>query len=136
MASGVCDIASPSCSRRPGKPVYIVEGEKDVEALRALGVEATCTPGGAMKWHKVAECAREAPAGRHVVIVPDKDEGSRACNPGRPRRDGLRGERAALRAAGRQRQGRGGTGVKVTASRFSSSDPNRIRKREAPRGAP
>lgn len=55
------------------KPIYIAEGEKDVDALRALGVEATCNPGGAGKWHYVADCARTALAGRHVVIIPDKD---------------------------------------------------------------
>jgi 5S rRNA maturation endonuclease (ribonuclease M5) len=57
----------------PGEPVYIVEGEKDVDALRALGVEATCNPMGAGKWDHVAELARSVLAGRHVVIIVDKD---------------------------------------------------------------
>lgn len=57
----------------PGEPVYIVEGEKDVDALRALGVEATCNSEGSGKWSRVDERARRALAGRHVVIVADKD---------------------------------------------------------------
>ena len=32
--------------------VFIVEGEKDVETLRALGCVATCNPMGAGKWHE------------------------------------------------------------------------------------
>ena len=30
--------------------VWVVEGEKDVETLRAAGETATCNPGGAGKW--------------------------------------------------------------------------------------
>jgi hypothetical protein len=33
-----------------GKPVFVVEGEKDVHALEELGLTATCNPGGAGKW--------------------------------------------------------------------------------------
>jgi len=32
------------------KSVLIVEGEKDVEAARKLGLVATCNSGGAGKW--------------------------------------------------------------------------------------
>jgi len=35
-----------------GHPVYIAEGEKAVEALRKLGVIATCSPLGAGKWRE------------------------------------------------------------------------------------
>ena len=35
-----------------GKPVWIVEGEKQVDYLRTLGLTATCNPGGAGKWLK------------------------------------------------------------------------------------
>jgi predicted P-loop ATPase len=50
--------------------VYIVEGEKDVDALRRLGLTATCNPGGKLKWPKYF-----APyfAGRRVVVIPDND---------------------------------------------------------------
>lgn len=50
--------------------VYIVEGEKKVEALRAWGLIATCNVGGAGKWK--AEFAIHF-RGRHVVILPDND---------------------------------------------------------------
>ena len=33
-----------------GDGVFVVEGEKDVEALERAGVTATCNPGGAGKW--------------------------------------------------------------------------------------
>lgn len=33
-----------------GYPIWIVEGEKDVQSLEAKGVVATCCPGGAGKW--------------------------------------------------------------------------------------
>lgn len=58
----------------PSKPVYIVEGEKDVHALTSRGLVATTNPGGAGKWHFVADEAKRALAGRHVAIVPDADE--------------------------------------------------------------
>lgn len=51
------------------QPVYIVEGEKDVDALTRLGVVATCNSGGAGKWQ-----IDPAPlAGRDLVILPDND---------------------------------------------------------------
>jgi putative DNA primase/helicase len=53
-----------------GQTVYIVEGEKDVERLRALGVVATCNPMGAGKWQ---EAYSEPLAGAQVVILPDND---------------------------------------------------------------
>lgn len=51
--------------------VLVVEGEKDVETLRGLGLVATCNPGGAGKWKP-----EYSPflAGKHVVILPDNDE--------------------------------------------------------------
>jgi hypothetical protein len=54
--------------------VFIVEGEKDVEALRALGLVATCNPGGAGKWRADYN---EHLRGRHVVVIPDADEPGR-----------------------------------------------------------
>lgn len=63
----------------PAQIVWIVEGEKDVHALEDLGFVATCNPGGAGKWSMVADCAKKALAGRHVVVIADDD--SDAKNP-------------------------------------------------------
>jgi len=53
-----------------GKPLFVVEGEKDVHTLERLGLVATCNPGGAGKWVKAfAPSLREA----DVVILPDND---------------------------------------------------------------
>jgi hypothetical protein len=50
--------------------VYVVEGEKDVHTLEALGVVATTNPGGATKWlPRYSDTLR----GRPVVIIPDND---------------------------------------------------------------
>ncbi len=59
-----------------GEVVYVVEGEKDVQALERAGVVATCNPGGAGKWRKDYTAAL-AGAFR-VVIVADRDEPGRA----------------------------------------------------------
>ena len=53
------------------RPVVIVEGEKDADALAALGIVATTNHGGADNW--TATHAKHL-AGRRVVIVPDADE--------------------------------------------------------------
>jgi hypothetical protein len=53
-----------------GRTVYIVEGEKDVDSLRALGLAATTNPMGAGKWRlEYSEILR----GADVVIVGDND---------------------------------------------------------------
>src|SRR5262249_29612975 len=55
--------------------VYIVEGEKDVENLRAIGLTASCNPGGAGKWRQeYADCFK---ADQFIVIIPDADEPGR-----------------------------------------------------------
>lgn len=63
-------------AREEGRPIYVVEGEKDVHALEALGKTATTNPGGAgaegqNKWmpHHT-----EALAGANVIIISDNDE--------------------------------------------------------------
>ena len=56
------------------RTVYIVEGEKDVEALERRGHLATTNPGGAGKWSAVASVARTALQGRDVVVIADGDE--------------------------------------------------------------
>lgn len=54
----------------PESPVFIVEGERKVDALAALGLVATCNPFGAGKWPHDFACHLE---GRHVIILPDND---------------------------------------------------------------
>ena len=58
----------------PTEPVFVPEGEKDVDRLRALGLTATTSPQGAGKWSKTD---RGALAGRHVVVLPDDDQPGR-----------------------------------------------------------
>jgi len=54
--------------------VYIVEGEKDADALQALGLVATCNAMGAGKWRdSYTKVLRDA----HVVILPDNDDPGR-----------------------------------------------------------
>ena len=53
------------------QPIYLVEGEKDVENLRNLGLVATCNRGGAGKWDDAyTEQLRNA----FVVLLPDNDK--------------------------------------------------------------
>ena len=52
--------------------VFVCEGEKDVDNLRALGLPATCNPGGAGKWGKLSDDS--ILHGKRVVIIPDRDE--------------------------------------------------------------
>jgi RecA/RadA recombinase len=53
----------------PG-PVYVCEGERDVDALTSLGATATTNAGGAGKWDASFSTALR---GRNVVILPDND---------------------------------------------------------------
>lgn len=55
---------------REGFPVYIVEGEKDVETLRKLGYTAT-TAGGVNDWKKDFS---HYFTGAKVIILPDNDD--------------------------------------------------------------
>jgi hypothetical protein len=52
------------------KPIFVVEGEKDVDRLAALGLVATTNAGGAGKWRP-----EFAPifAGADVILIPDND---------------------------------------------------------------
>lgn len=56
------------------QPVFIVEGEKDVDRLRSLGLVATTNAGGACKWR---DEYNEVLKGRDVVILPDNDRPGR-----------------------------------------------------------
>lgn len=51
--------------------VFLVEGEKDANALVAIGLESTTNPLGAGKW---LSDYNPSLAGKHVVIIPDADE--------------------------------------------------------------
>jgi replicative DNA helicase len=57
--------------KRAGKTIWVVEGEKDAETLRALGEVATTCPMGAGKWR---DEYTETLLGSSVVIVADRDE--------------------------------------------------------------
>jgi predicted P-loop ATPase/5S rRNA maturation endonuclease (ribonuclease M5) len=59
---------------KAGATIFVVEGEKDVEAARSLSLVATCNPMGAGKWRD--EYA-EALVGARVVVIADKDEPGR-----------------------------------------------------------
>ena len=55
-----------------GRTVYVCEGEKDADALAALGLVATCNVGGAGrgKWRDEYSQYLE---GAHVIVVADRD---------------------------------------------------------------
>ncbi|MEW6351994.1 MAG: DUF927 domain-containing protein [Thermodesulfobacteriota bacterium] len=55
---------------KAGRRIFLVEGEKDVENLVAIGLDATCNPMGAGKWR--AEY-NESLRGASVIILPDND---------------------------------------------------------------
>lgn len=58
----------------PTALVYLVEGEKHVDALYDLGLVATTNPQGGNQWRaEYAEQLRD----RHVVVLPDNDETGR-----------------------------------------------------------
>lgn len=58
-----------------GVPIYLVEGEKDVETLRAAGLVATCNAMGAGKWEEdYSESLKDA----IVRVLPDNDTPGKA----------------------------------------------------------
>ncbi|MCH8852369.1 MAG: DUF3987 domain-containing protein [Planctomycetes bacterium] len=54
-----------------GRWVFIVEGEKDADRLRSLGMIATTNPAGAGKWNKVDHTPLR---NRKVAVLPDNDD--------------------------------------------------------------
>lgn len=61
------ELLSPKTRKQP---VFVCEGEKDVEILMSLGFVATCGPYGSSQWlHEWSGIL----AGRRVVVVPDHD---------------------------------------------------------------
>ncbi len=65
-------------AQKSNQPIFIVEGEKCVEALRGLGLVATTNSGGSGKW---GNCGQYFQKGINVIIIPDNDEPGRrhAC---------------------------------------------------------
>lgn len=61
----------PELRAKPGETVYVVEGEKDADALYKLGFLSTTNSGGAGKWTEDYSTMLSA---RDVVILPDADE--------------------------------------------------------------
>ena len=58
----------------PSHPVYICEGEKDVENLRERGLVASSNPMGAGKWHdEYSEWFRR----RDCIALGDNDDSGR-----------------------------------------------------------
>ena len=76
-----------------GEAVFIVEGEKDVLALKAAGVVATTNPGGAGSWP--TGWGEQYFAGADVTVVVDKDDAGQ--NWARAIRDDLEGVVSKLR---------------------------------------
>lgn len=57
-----------------GERIFIVEGEKDVDNLRAIGLAATCNPMGGSNWRGEFNASL---SGADVVILPDNDAAGR-----------------------------------------------------------
>jgi hypothetical protein len=53
--------------------VFLVEGEKDVETLRTLGLPATCNPHGAGKWRDDYAAQLKAVGVQRICVLPDND---------------------------------------------------------------
>ncbi len=70
----------------PATPVYVTEGEKDVDRLRSLGLVAITSPMGAGKWRPEYNSHLQE---RVVVILPDKDDAG--CNHAQKVAQGLHG---------------------------------------------
>lgn len=58
-------------AKKNGDTIYLCEGEKDVDNLRAIGLCATTNSGGAAKWD---ESYAKTLSGANVVVLPDNDQ--------------------------------------------------------------
>jgi hypothetical protein len=70
----------PEIIKEKNKEIFIVEGEKDVETLRKIGLIASCNPMGAGKWIKEYNKYLKD---KEIVLLPDNDQPD-------PKRNGLR----------------------------------------------
>ncbi len=86
---------------RAGLPLFLVEGEKDADNLRAVGLRATTHAGGAKAWRPADYV--ETLRGARVVVVPDDDEPGREH--GRAVAQSLRGVAAEVRVLNLGRPG-------------------------------
>lgn len=68
-------LSAVEFARATGTPLYIPEGEKDVDRLISLGIPATCNVGGAGAW---LPHYGESLAGCHLVVVADNNVPGRA----------------------------------------------------------
>jgi hypothetical protein len=66
-----CLYRLPELARSPRTAVFVVEGEKDADALAARRLLATTCPGGAGKWRGEYSAALR---GRAVCVIPDNDD--------------------------------------------------------------
>ena len=64
----------PELMSHPSRPVFLTEGEKDVDQLRAMGLLASCNSGGAKKWDQALNPYFKD---RKLIILPDNDEPGR-----------------------------------------------------------
>jgi len=58
--------------QHPDQRLYVVEGEPKVEALRKVGLLATCNQGGAGKWYE--HHSKDLEGWNEIVILPDNDK--------------------------------------------------------------
>lgn len=65
----------PALLAAPHDVVFVVEGEKCVDALTAIGVLATTAAGGTGAWRTWTPDFAAPLAGRKVVVIADNDEG-------------------------------------------------------------
>lgn len=65
----------PELIAKPARAVFVVEGEKDADALTALGRLATCNDSGAGKWNADLNPPLAA---RTIFVVADNDDAGRA----------------------------------------------------------
>lgn len=55
------------------RPIFVAEGEKDVESLESCGLLATCNPGGSGGKSVWTDWAPKYFNGRQVALIPDND---------------------------------------------------------------
>ncbi len=78
-------------NRKARETVFVVEGEKDADALRALGFCATTNAGGC-GWNWTPDFAESFRGSKRIAVVPDCDEGD-------PKKGTRKGREAAVSRA-------------------------------------